>query len=62
MDDISYEIHYYRCEKKGKKKHLWLDENTKLNWEPSKHMWPKMLATHGLKTPYDITIYGCRVD
>jgi hypothetical protein len=24
-------------------------------------MWPKMLATHGLKTPGDITIYGCRV-
>ena len=61
-DDISYEIHYYRCEKKGKKKHLWLDENTKLNWEPSKHMWPEMLATHGLKTRGDITIYGCRVD
>ena len=61
MDDIQYEVHYYRCGKIGKKKTMYLDEDTKFNWEPSKHLWSKLLVRHGLTSLDDITVYGCRV-
>jgi hypothetical protein len=61
LDDMQYEVHYYRCEKAGKKKALYLDEDTKLNWQPSKHLWSKLLVRLGLTSPDDISEYGCRV-
>lgn len=61
LDDMQYEVHYYRCEKAGKKKILYLDADTKLNWQPSKHLWSKLLVRLGLTGPNDISVYGCRV-
>ena len=61
LDDMQYEVHYYRCEKAGKKKTLYLDAETKLNWQPSKHLWSKLLVRHGLTSPANISVYGCRV-
>ena len=61
LDDMQYEVHYYRCEKAGKKKTLYLDAETKLNWQPSKHLWSKLLVRHGLTSPDNISVYGCRV-
>ena len=64
MDDMSYEIHYYPMwyyEKNGqRRKRLRLNGKAKI-WEPSKVMWNWMLASHGLNSPNDITINGCRV-
>ena len=64
MDDMSYEIHYYPMwyyEKNGqRRKRLRLNGKAKI-WEPSKVMWKWMLASHGLNSPNDITINGCRV-
>ena len=65
MDDMSYEIHYYSmwkyetATKKGKKL---LVNGTALHWEPSRIMWKRFLTPqHGLKSPDDISIYGCKV-
>ena len=64
MDDMSYEIHYYPMwyyEKNGqRRKRLRFNGKAKI-WEPSKVMWKWMLASHGLNSPNDITINGCRV-
>ena len=64
MDDMSYEIHYYSmwkyktATKKGRKI---LVNGKALHWEPSRKMWPVLLKSHGLDSPDDISIYGCRV-
>jgi hypothetical protein len=69
LDQMSYEIHYYpmwKHEKNGQtRKKLRLiekDGNPRVRfWEPSKVMWSWMLDSHGLDSPSDITIHGCRV-
>ena len=60
MDDISYEIHYHKLWKVGSKKRF-VPYGKNFFWEPSRKMWPALLASHGLASPDDITIYGCRV-
>ena len=62
MDDISYEIHYYKLWKvNGGKKRLQVEVGNDFFWEPSRKMWPVLLKSHGLASPNDITIHGCRV-
>ena len=64
MDDMSYEIHYYsmwKYETATKKGRKLLVNGTALHWEPSRKMWPVLLKSHGLDSPDDISIYGCRV-
>ena len=62
MDDMSYEIHYYKLWKvKGGKKRLQMEVGNDFFWEPSRKMWPVLLKSHGLDSPDDISIYGCRV-
>jgi hypothetical protein len=64
LDDMSYEIHYYPMWKyKTKKKQ---GKKIKVNggvkhWEPSRKMWEWFLPKHGLTSPNDITIHGCRI-
>ena len=65
MDDMSYEIHYYsmwKYETATKKGRKLLVNGTALHWEPSRIMWKRFLTPqHGLKSPDDISIYGCKV-
>ena len=56
-DQLVHKIHYYRMEKKSNHRYLFIDNKSKWDWSPKKHI-SMLKDLHGID---EITLHGCRI-